>query len=163
MKKVNLAAQMIRKRIAHADHALAGIPSERQLALDLGISRTTVRTAIGQLLDEGTLMRQGNGRLEIAPEDEERARRVVGFVTPAISSPDSEQWREGVDAVLSTHQVTVRYLSYAHWADAAIQEALNGFDGLFSFRPRPNGNSSIICALWAIKPSTASTCRARIR
>ncbi len=134
-KKVDLAAQMIRKRIAHADHALAGISSERQLAQDLGLSRTTVRSAISELLEEGTLTRQENGRLEVTRAADEEARRVIGFVTPAVSSTDFEQWREGVEGVLAERLVTVRYLSYAHWADAAIQEALNGFDGMFFIPP----------------------------
>ena len=131
MKKVNLATQMIQKRIAHADHALAGIPSERQLAEELGLSRTTVRTAVLQLLEQGTLTRQENGRLEVAQSADGRTRKTIGFVVPAGGSPDFEQWRQGVDGVLEGHHVIVRHVSYAHWADAALQEALTGFDGMF--------------------------------
>ena len=51
--------EAIEKRILGPDDAL---PSERQLAEDLGISRITVRKAIDGLVDEGLLVRrQGSG------------------------------------------------------------------------------------------------------
>jgi len=131
MKKVQLAQQMIEKRIAHADHVLAGMPSERQLALELGLSRTTVRLAIQQMMEDGTLKRQDNGRMEVAGPSDGRAKHTVGFVIPAGGSPDFVQWRYGVDGALEGHSVTVRQVSYAHWADAALQEALTGFDAMF--------------------------------
>jgi DNA-binding LacI/PurR family transcriptional regulator len=135
MKKVALATQMIQKRIAHADHVLVGIPGERQLAEELGLSRTTVRTALQQLMEQGTLIRQGNGRLNVAEPRDGRRRKTIGFVAPAVPSADFEQWSEGVQGALEGHQVTIRPVSYAHWADPAIQEALSGFDGLFFIPP----------------------------
>ncbi len=152
-KKVNLATQMIQKRIAHADHALAGIPSERQLAEELGLSRTTVRTAVLQLVEQGTLTRQENGRLEVAQAADGRKRRTIGFVVPAVGSPDYEQWREGVDGVLEGHHAIVRHVSYGHWADVALQEALTGFDGLFFIPPAEKIPS------WLAAKMKASPCR----
>ncbi|RYX82014.1 GntR family transcriptional regulator [bacterium] len=131
MKKVALATQMIEKRIAHADHLLAGIPGERQLAEELGLSRTTVRTAVQQLMERGTLVRQDNGRLNVATPAGGLRKQTIGFVTPAGASADFDEWREGVQGVLEGHQVTLRPVSYAHWADNAIQEALSGFDGMY--------------------------------
>jgi DNA-binding LacI/PurR family transcriptional regulator len=131
MKKVVLATQMIEKRIAHADHLLVGIPGERQLAEELGLSRTTVRTAVQQLMERGTLIRQDNGRLNVATPADGRRKQTIGFVTPTGASADFDEWREGVEGALEGHQVTLRPVSYAHWADPAIQEALTGFDGMF--------------------------------
>jgi DNA-binding LacI/PurR family transcriptional regulator len=131
MKKVALAAQMIEKRIAHADHVLMGIPGERQLAEEMGLSRTTVRTAVQLLMEQGILVRQENGRLNVASHLDGRRKKTIGFVIPAGASYDYEQWSDGVKGALEGHQVTLRPVSYAHWADPAIQEALAGFDGMF--------------------------------
>ncbi|BDI30968.1 hypothetical protein CCAX7_30190 [Capsulimonas corticalis] len=136
MRKVAVATQLIEKRIAHADHVLAGIPGERQLAEELGMSRTTVRMALQQLMDQGTLVRQENGRIGVAePADGRLKKRTVGVAAPAMASADFDRWREGIRGVLEGHPVTVRPVAYAHWADPALQEALSHFDGMFLIPP----------------------------
>lgn len=131
MKKVALAVQMIEKRVAYADHVVAGIPSERQLAEELGLSRNTVRTAVQQLIEKGVLVRQENGRLDVAAPASGPVKRNIGFVAPVGFSQEIDQWRQSVDGVLLEHNIKVRFISYAHWADPAIQDALSGFDGMF--------------------------------
>jgi len=135
MKKVALAAQMIEKRIAHADHVLAGIPGERQLAEELNMSRTTVRTAVQQLVNCGTLIRHENGRLEVAEPEGAPKKRIIGFATAAMTSGDIDLWRDGVRAALEGQAVTLRPVAYAHWADPSLQEVLSRFDGLFFVAP----------------------------
>ena len=154
MKKVAMVTQMIEKRIAHADHVLAGIPGERQLAEELGISRTTVRTALQQLMQQGTLVRQENGRLGVAePADGRLKKRTIGFGAPAMASADFDRWREGVAGVLEGHPVTVRPVAYAHWADPALQDALAAFDGMFFIPPSEKIPS------WLASKMLASPCR----
>ncbi|RZA22847.1 MAG: GntR family transcriptional regulator [Proteobacteria bacterium] len=135
MKKVALVAQMLEKRIAHADHVLGGIPSERQLAEEMGFSRSTVRNAVQSLVENGTLTRQENGRLDIAAPINGTRRRIVSVISPSGQSGDVDQWRESIDAVLNgsfgSEMVTVRSFTYGHWADPAIQEALSGSDAAF--------------------------------
>ncbi|MCW3062123.1 MAG: GntR family transcriptional regulator [Capsulimonas sp.] len=136
MRKVALATQMIEKRIAHADHILVGIPGERQLAEELGLSRTTVRTALQQLMDQGTLVRQENGRISVAePGDGRLKKRTIGIAAPPMASADFDRWREGIRGVLEGQPVTLRPVAYAHWADPALQDALAHFDGMFFIPP----------------------------
>ena len=51
--QTRLAVEVIRKRLLLGDHASGRLPGERQLAIELGLSRPTVRKAIQQLADEG--------------------------------------------------------------------------------------------------------------
>jgi DNA-binding GntR family transcriptional regulator len=68
---------MIRKRIMHGDHALHGLPAERPLAEELGMSRQTVRRSLKLLEEEGTLIRRDNGRLEVANTEAAGVRKPV--------------------------------------------------------------------------------------
>lgn len=135
MKKVVLAAELIEKRIAFADHVATGIPGERQLAEELGLSRTTIRTALHQLVEQGTLIRQENGRLEVAVTTQNARTRTIGFIAPVGTSSNRDEWRESLDSVVQgmaqEYSIVVRAVAYGHWADPAIQEALTGFDGAF--------------------------------
>jgi DNA-binding LacI/PurR family transcriptional regulator/biotin operon repressor len=135
-KKAREAIQLILERIVHADHAADGIPSERQLADSMGISRTTVRQATRHLLDKGVLVRRDNGRLAVAQRGPASPRRgrTIGFLCPAGLSLDGEMWRQGVQAALEGYSVTLRFISYAHWGDPALSDALRACDGLFLLR-----------------------------
>jgi len=155
-RKSAMAAQVIQKRIAHADHALAGgqLPSERQLAEELGISRITVRAAFRQLVETGVLVRQSNGRLDLSENARLLSKKTIGFGTPANSSDDYNRWHEGVAAALEGHSVTLRPISYAHWGDPALPEALAGFDGLFLIPPAEK-----VPAWLTAKIAQAESCR----
>jgi DNA-binding LacI/PurR family transcriptional regulator/biotin operon repressor len=157
MKKADLVVQMIEKRIAHADHLSGGIPSERQLATEMGFSRTTVRAAVQFLVDRGTLVRQENGRIEVAAPADGTRTRAIGFIAPSGYSADIELWRESVDAVihdvLKDETVTMRCVSYGHWADPAIQEVLSGFDAAFLVTPAKK------IPQWLVKKIKDSPCR----
>lgn len=157
MKKATLAVETIERRIAHADHIVAGIPSERQLADELGLSRNTVRAAVQHLVEKGVLVRQSNGRLNVALQPDGANRRTIGFIAPAGPSGDLDEWRESVDGVvhgvLRDQEVTVRSVSYGHWGDSAIQDALNSFDGAFFVTPAEK------MPAWLVAKIKASSCR----
>lgn len=157
MKKVNLATELIEKRILFADHVVAGIPSERQLADELGISRTTVRKAVQQLMDKGTLERQENGRLQVSEQAGQTRVRTIGFITPEGTSANREDWRESLSRIVQSigeeHQVVLRSVVYGHWADPAIQESLASFDGAF-FLTNSEGVPN-----WLMKKIIESPCR----
>ena len=75
--------EAIEKRILGPDDAL---PSERQLAEDLGISRITVRKAIDGLVTEGLLSRRrGAGTFVVAPRVEKSFSRLTSFSEDMIS------------------------------------------------------------------------------
>jgi DNA-binding LacI/PurR family transcriptional regulator len=134
-KKANAAAELLLKRIVHADHSAKGIPSERELAVSLGISRTTIRLATKLLLQDGVLVRLGNGRLAVAEGHQTGPQtRTIAFLSPSVSSRDVELWRQGVQAALEGYPLTLRSNSYAHWADPCISDALEVCDGAFLLR-----------------------------
>jgi DNA-binding LacI/PurR family transcriptional regulator len=131
MGKVNLVSQVLKKRIANADHLLQGLPSERRLADELGMSRNTVRSAVQGLVKQGILVRGENGRLVVGRDERKGQTRILGLVMPVGGGADYELWREAVVGALEGHSVTLRPLNYAHWGDPSISEAVAGFDGLF--------------------------------
>lgn len=136
--QTQLAIEMIRKRVDHADHIAYRFPGERGLAVELGLSRQTVRRAITQLVEEGLLQRGPTGRLMVRQafaNDNEEAPRLIAFLNPGGGSPETRLWLAGMSAALSGRRAILRSLSYEHYSDPAISAALEGFDGVF-FLPR---------------------------
>jgi len=134
--KTQAAAQMIRKRILHGDHALHGIPAERPLAEELGISRQTVRRSLSLLEKEGVLTRHENGRLDVATNHASGTRRpIIGFARDSYPSHDNELWTEGVYAAVEGRNVTVRSMTFEHYGAPQVTAALSGFDALFFLPP----------------------------
>lgn len=132
--QTRLAIEMIRKRVRHADHAAYRLPGERGLAVELGLSRQTVRRAIDQLIDEGLLVRGETGRLAVNPalaSDGRDRRPLIAFLNPGGVSPETMLWREGLLGAIAPHDAVVRSLSYEHYGDPAVSAALEGFDGIF--------------------------------
>jgi GntR family transcriptional regulator len=73
----------LRRRIENGElPAQSAIPSERDLAQQLGVSRMTVRAAIDELVGEGLLVRR-QGRKTIVAEDGsgEKINRAAGFTS----------------------------------------------------------------------------------
>lgn len=129
--QTRLAVEMIRKRLQHGDHA-ERLPGERQLALELGLSRPTVRKAVRQLADEGLLERGATGRIQISDSGGGAARRpLIAFLHPGRIGGESALWRDGVYAAAEARGAIVRSLGYEHYGDTVISAALQGFDGIF--------------------------------
>ena len=134
--KAKTTAQLIRKRILHGDHALNGIPSERLLADELGISRQTVRSALQLLEEEGLLVRQPNRRRTVARDDQWASQmHTIGFVKHSNSSHNHALWSQAIRTALEGRNCTLRTLTFEHYGDASIAAALAGFDGIFFLPP----------------------------
>lgn len=130
--QTRLGVEIIRKRLMHGDHAAGRLPGERQLAVELGLSRPTVRKAIRQLADEGLLEREANGRMQIAAGSGEGGRRrLIAFLHPGRIGGESALWRDGVYDAAERCGAVVRSLGYEHYGDTVISTALDGFDGVF--------------------------------
>ncbi len=127
-----LALELIRQRLFHGDYA-GRLPGERQLAVELGLSRPTVRKAITQLLAEGSLLRTESGRLQLPSGDGDGMRRKVIAFLHQGSSLDRETalWRDGVYAAAEKRGLTVRSVVYEHDDDLRISSALSRYDGVF--------------------------------
>lgn len=129
--QTRLAVEIIRKRLLHGDHASGRLPGERQLAVELGLSRPTVRKAIGQLADEKLLVRGPNGRMRIAAgPGGGGARRLIAFLHPGRIGGENALWRDGVYDAAEQQGAVVRSLGYEHYGDTVISTALDGFDGV---------------------------------
>ena len=129
--QTRLAVELLRKRLQHGDHAVR-FPGERQLALELGLSRPTVRKALRQLAGEGLLRRGPTGRLKASGAGDSGGRRpMVAFLHAGRIGGESALWRDGVYAAAEARGAVVRSLGYAHYGDPVISAAIDGFDGVF--------------------------------
>jgi GntR family transcriptional regulator len=76
----DLAAEQLRRRIESGElKADSALPSERELAEMLGVSRMTVRVAIEQLAGEGLLVRRPNRRALVAGDKISRSASFMSF------------------------------------------------------------------------------------
>ena len=82
--------EAVRERLVQLVDALApgaAIPAERTLAPELGVSRTTLRSAIDELVREGLLVRRQGSPTVVAQERERVAQplRMVSFAEDMLS------------------------------------------------------------------------------
>src|SRR5215471_16885616 len=100
--------EAIEKRILGPDDAL---PSERQLAEDLGVSRITVRKAIDGLVAEGLLVsRQGSGNF-VSTRIEKNFAKLTSFSEDMRArgrTPRSEWLKRSEGAVSPEEALTLR-------------------------------------------------------
>jgi len=90
--------RLMRRRVNDGYYAATPIPSERRLAAQSGLSLTCVRRAIAQLIQEGVLERNGNGRVRPASRsrlDETRNLQAL-LLSPITGGLSAHHWQEGV-------------------------------------------------------------------
>lgn len=132
MNKYTEVADFIRKRVSKGDYSLRGVPAERQLAAEIGVSYMTVRRAIHALIEDGTLIRLVNGRLAVGLLTQGNGSKLqLAFLAPTFNSPVIEQWRVALDAIVRKRGGIVRPILYMHWEDPVVQDSLEAFDGVF--------------------------------
>ena len=106
------------------------------MAKEFGISRETLRGALRLLEEEGVLVRQANGRLAVAPQQQlEEKKPIIGLVKHSNPSNDHKLWLEGVRGALEGRNCILRTVTFEHYGDASIASALSGFDGIFFLPP----------------------------
>lgn len=136
MSKKDEILEILRRRIIHGDYGIRRFPAEGELAEDLDASRVTVRKAINELIEEKLLIRQDNGRVALHRDGEVGGRKLLlAMLQPSYLSPTADLyldlWRRGMQEAAAQAGATLRVVLYAHWHDAAIRDALLGFDGIF--------------------------------
>ena len=130
-KYVNVA-NLIKTRVRNGDYSMKSVPAERQLAAEVGVSYMTVRRAMRELVEEGILVRQPNGRLCVGRLAEGNGAQLqLAFLAPTFNSPVIEQWRIAIDNITRRLKGFVRPVLYMHWDDPVVQDALDAFDGVF--------------------------------
>jgi DNA-binding LacI/PurR family transcriptional regulator len=127
-------AERLSRRILAGDYHIHGIPAERELAQDVGVSHMTARKAIQLLLEEGLVYRQANGRLAVAREKaaggKPRTHQIV-LLAPAWESNDVSRWYIALTQLGERFDCSFRVVYYGHWDDPVIKSSVEGFDGAF--------------------------------
>jgi DNA-binding LacI/PurR family transcriptional regulator len=123
---------ILEHRIRHGDYLLTGLPAERELSLEVGVSRMTIRKAIDRLMKRGLLYRQPNGRVAVC-RDKALGLQTFSFLVPSTASGNIERWRLAIDTAARDANARVRTILYVHWDDPALLDAIENFDGTFLF------------------------------
>lgn len=137
---------LLERRILEGDYQFGPMPTERQLADELGISRVTLRKSIDHLAERKLVVRQENGRLVAAGSDC-GATLHIAYLAPAYSSLVYEFDRQALELAARDVNMRVRSVEYVHWDDPVINETLHGFDGVFlqpSSDPMPDSLVSLL-------------------
>ncbi|MBN2712836.1 MAG: GntR family transcriptional regulator [Planctomycetes bacterium] len=141
MAKFQAIAETLKSRLGKGDYVIGGLPSERRLASELGVSRMTARRAIQMLVDEGTLVRHENGRLDnSATMDRQEANYRVAFLSPASSSPFTKWLCRATEHTGRRMGVQVRAIDFVHPDDPIVGETLESFDAVLLCGIDPKGN-----------------------
>ncbi|CAM3345203.1 GntR family transcriptional regulator [Deinococcus deserti] len=77
----------------------SALPSERELASSLGVSRVTVRQALAQLAEQGLLTRRHGSGTFVAPPPEAPAARPLGLLTSFSDDVRSRGHRPGAQVL----------------------------------------------------------------
>jgi DNA-binding LacI/PurR family transcriptional regulator len=88
------------------------------------------------LLEEGSLVRVGRRKARI-PEGRRQKARVpmIAFLAPAVYSSDYGLWWDGVNTALEGADAVLRPVSYVHFTDPTVHEAIASYDALFFIPP----------------------------
>lgn len=127
-------AERFAQRIRKGDYHLRELPSERELAAEVGVSYLTARKAVQALVNQGLLRRQANGRAavhSVAAAGQPAAPAQIALLTPAWESPTIAGWRWALAKVCARLHVSSRTVLYAHWDDPGIAGTMQSFDGTF--------------------------------
>ena len=130
------AAELFRTRLDSGAYRLKGIPGERKLAADLGISYMSARKVVQHLLAERVLRRSVTGRLELAGGQRQQQGLQIGFVAPAFAAQVIMELQYDLTHLVNARGGIVRPVTYVQPSDPIIFEAIEGdFDGLFVILP----------------------------
>ena len=133
MAKHVQTSDLLERRIRRGDYLTQELPTEAELAEEMGVSRVTARRAVGSLLRKGLVTRKPYGRLQVNQRHKDLSGRLnVAFVAPAFPSPDFVNWRYAVEHAALKLGALVRAIDFVHWDDPVLNQVLaGGFDGVF--------------------------------
>ncbi len=137
-KKYMEVAEILEKRISDKTYSPNALPSERKLAIQLGVSYLTARKAVQSLIKEGVLQRNSrNGRLASNSTSSKKHRSLsIGFLMPPSIWAAQHSWLYEVTELVREQRGILRPITYFNVSDPVIFEAIDGdFDGLFVILP----------------------------
>jgi len=124
-----MVRQMLERRIVHGVYMGRELPSERELAEDMQVSRMTARKGLQQLVDQGRLERQENGRIVVARSRSQLIQIVL--LVPSVASTEIERFRLALERVARARNAILITRLYLHWEDPVITESLAAGGGVF--------------------------------
>ena len=134
--KADSAYRVIRERIERNDYRNTPFPSERKLAVQLGVSHPTARKAVQQAIKEGLLRHSDTGRLLVCAGSVTTKQLQLAIITPIERSPWIWDWINGLRVVAAQRDARLRIYHYLDETDAHLMEALNaGYDLGFLVAP----------------------------
>jgi LacI family transcriptional regulator len=129
-------AERLSHRIRSGDYHIHGVPAERDLASEVGVSYTTIRKATQHLLDVGLLYRLPNGRLAVNSGAEPgAAQKQVALLAPAWETNEANLWNINLAKLQSRFDYGSRIVHYVHWDDPSILSTVQQFDATFLLPP----------------------------
>ncbi len=128
-------AEVLRQRLGSGGYPENLLPSERDLAAELGVSRPTLRRALESMLEDDILHRQENGRLKLNGHD--RRLKQIGYFYPSLGSWHYEEQYQLLSGIAGEFGMKIRPIYYDFWADPALTEGFEAVEAII-LHPRPN-------------------------
>lgn len=126
-------ASILRERLTAGYYSLTPIPSVRNWAKEFEVSTITARKAVGALIDEGLLAREGRALRLTAPHQQRNPLFRLAFLVVPFPSTTQRHCLSELYRVVSGRPVQVRFVPYQTWDDPALLDTISGFDGTFLY------------------------------
>ena len=134
MAKYSRIAAMVAQQVERGDYRLRRFPSISQLAKELKINPRTISKAVDELVQQGILHRDATGRAAISSHVHARDMHIA-LLHPAFVSPLYTRAQEELRRLTDARTWQLKPIAYTHWYDPVINDAINGFDGVFFIPP----------------------------
>lgn len=145
MSKFDKIVEVLAERVRRGEYLTRTFPPERELAVEMNVSRMTARKAVLALVDTGVLERLPNGRIQPKPIDAQgKPRKHVSLLLPAGVSLDHQIWEQAIIAAAEANDITVHPHVHTHPSAMLVQEAADSFDGVFVLAESLGGNESLL-------------------
>lgn len=124
-------AEVLQRRIAHGDYLSGALPGAPKLMQEFGISYMTTRQAMQKLIDDGTVIRAANGRLEVPDAPGKSPKLRVAYLHhSAISLAD--KWRNAISGAARKYGCSYQDVPFHYSDDTVVYETLDqNFDLIF--------------------------------